>query len=109
MGRLTTHVLDTATGRPAGGVRIELHRLDGSARQPVAEAVTNDDGRCDGPINRAGLLCPAAANGRANRPESADQGKRPHAVLHDVDYRRGAWRALGERCESVVTTRNRKM
>ncbi len=50
MGRLTTHVLDTATGRPAGGVRIELHRLDGGARQPVAEAVTNDDGRCDGPI-----------------------------------------------------------
>jgi 5-hydroxyisourate hydrolase len=50
MGRLTTHVLDTATGRPAGGVRVELHRLEGGARQLVAEAVTNDDGRCDGPI-----------------------------------------------------------
>ncbi len=50
MGRLTTHVLDTATGRPAAGIRVELHRIDGDARQPVSEAVTNDDGRCDGPI-----------------------------------------------------------
>ena len=50
MGRLTTHVLDTATGRPAAGVRVELHRLDGGTRQPVAEAVTNADGRCDGPL-----------------------------------------------------------
>lgn len=50
MGRLTTHVLDTATGRPAAGVRIELDRLDGGARRRLAEAVTNADGRCDGPI-----------------------------------------------------------
>ena len=50
MGRLTTHVLDTATGRPAQGVRIELHRLAGGTREPLAEVVTNDDGRCDGPI-----------------------------------------------------------
>ena len=50
MGRLTTHVLDTATGCPAAGLRIELHRLEGDARQPVAEAVTNADGRCDGPL-----------------------------------------------------------
>jgi len=50
MGRLTTHVLDTATGRPAEGVRIELHRLEGGARRALAEAVTNADGRCDGPL-----------------------------------------------------------
>ena len=50
MGRLTTHVLDTATGRPAAGIRVELHRIDGRERQPVSEAVTNIDGRCDGPI-----------------------------------------------------------
>ena len=50
MGRLTTHVLDTAAGCPAAGVRIELHRIEGSARRPLAEAVTNVDGRCDGPI-----------------------------------------------------------
>lgn len=50
MGRLTTHVLDTAHGRPAAGLRIELYRLEGEARRPVAEAPTNADGRCDGPL-----------------------------------------------------------
>jgi len=50
MGRLTTHVLDTASGRPAAGVRIELHRIDGGDRVALGEAVTNADGRCDKPI-----------------------------------------------------------
>jgi len=50
MGRLTTHILDTASGRPAEGVRIELDRIDGARRQRLAEAVTNADGRCDAPI-----------------------------------------------------------
>ncbi len=50
MGKLTTHVLDTANGRPAAGVRIELFRLDGAARTPLAEVATNEDGRVDGPI-----------------------------------------------------------
>lgn len=49
MGRLTTHVLDTAQGKPAGGVRVTLFRLDGEPGQ-VAQAVTNDDGRLDQPI-----------------------------------------------------------
>ncbi len=50
-GRLTTHVLDTALGRPAAGMWIELWRLDDapSALQ-VAVAITNDDGRPDGPL-----------------------------------------------------------
>ncbi len=45
-GRLTTHVLDTAAGRPAGGVRITVSR-DGEALRDI---VTNDDGRGDGPL-----------------------------------------------------------
>jgi 5-hydroxyisourate hydrolase len=48
-GRLTTHVLDTATGRPAAGVAIELVR-DGAV---VARATTNADGRTDGPLLEA--------------------------------------------------------
>ena len=47
MGRLTTHVLDTSAGRPAGGIRVELLRLDGGAREILADVTTNDDGRCD--------------------------------------------------------------
>ncbi len=50
MGRLTTHVLDTSVGRPAGGVKIELYRLIGAGREPLAEATTNDDGRCGQPL-----------------------------------------------------------
>lgn len=49
-GYLTTHVLDTATGRPAEGLRIELYRLLGDDRQRIAQALTNADGRTDSPI-----------------------------------------------------------
>ena len=46
MGRVTTHVLDTAAGRPAEGLRIELFR-DGVK---IGEGTTNADGRLDAPI-----------------------------------------------------------
>ncbi len=45
-GRLTTHVLDVAAGRPAAGVRVMLRRQG----VVVAEATTNADGRCDRPL-----------------------------------------------------------
>jgi len=48
-GFLTTHVLDTARGCPAAGLRIELIRLDGDAGR-LAEMATNADGRTDSPI-----------------------------------------------------------
>ena len=50
MGRLTTHVLDTASGRPAPGVRISLHRNLGERYALVRDALTNHDGRCDEPL-----------------------------------------------------------
>lgn len=46
-GYLTTHVLDTARGRPAHGLRIDLYRIEGEARAMVKTLVTNDDGRTD--------------------------------------------------------------
>jgi len=49
-GWLSTHVLDTANGRPAAGMSIELYRLDGEKRLLVADAMTNHDGRTDQPI-----------------------------------------------------------
>ncbi len=49
-GYLTTHVLDTARGVPAEGLRIELFRIHGARRTGVAEKLTNADGRTDGPI-----------------------------------------------------------
>ncbi|MDM7255445.1 MAG: hydroxyisourate hydrolase [Paracoccus sp. (in: a-proteobacteria)] len=56
-GYLTTHVLDTARGAPARGMKIELFALDGSRRK-IAEKVTNDDGRTDGPILPEGDFAP---------------------------------------------------
>jgi 5-hydroxyisourate hydrolase len=47
---LTTHVLDTARGRPAAGVSIELARLAGGTRAILRTAVTNTDGRTDAPL-----------------------------------------------------------
>jgi 5-hydroxyisourate hydrolase len=49
---LTTHVLDTARGRPAAGVAIELARLTGGGRELLATATTNADGRTDEPLLR---------------------------------------------------------
>jgi 5-hydroxyisourate hydrolase len=49
-GRLTTHVLDTATGKPAAGLSIALYHLEGKARTHLKTVVTNADGRCDKPL-----------------------------------------------------------
>lgn len=48
-GYLTTHVLDTARGLPAEGIKIALYRLDGE-RTLIAQTTTNDDGRTNSPI-----------------------------------------------------------
>ncbi len=47
MAGLTTHVLDTAHGCPAAGVKVRLLFEGG---QVLQETHTNDDGRCDGPL-----------------------------------------------------------
>lgn len=49
-GRLTTHVLDTATGRPAAGLKLELSRIEGDKRTLLKTVATNSDGRCDAPL-----------------------------------------------------------
>jgi 5-hydroxyisourate hydrolase len=50
MPRLSTHVLDTTLGRPAAGIRIELHRLGATGRTALCTVVTNVDGRTDAPL-----------------------------------------------------------
>jgi 5-hydroxyisourate hydrolase len=49
-GRLTTHVLDTASGKPAAGLSIALYRIDGGTRRHLKTVLTNADGRCDAPL-----------------------------------------------------------
>ncbi len=49
MGRLTTHILDTAHGGPAQKVDIRLYSL-GATRELLASATTNEDGRTPYPL-----------------------------------------------------------
>ncbi|MEQ0558774.1 hydroxyisourate hydrolase [Amycolatopsis sp. NEAU-NG30] len=42
MSLVTTHVLDTAAGRPAAGIAVRFETADGT---PIAEGRTDDDGR----------------------------------------------------------------
>ena len=50
-GRLSTHVLDTHSGRPAAGIAVELVELSElGASRVVARAITNADGRTDQPL-----------------------------------------------------------
>lgn len=51
MGRLSTHVLDTANGRPAAGMRIDLFKHDAAGAPALVKTVTtNADGRTDTPL-----------------------------------------------------------
>ena len=50
MGRLTTHVLDTANGRPGAGIRITLYRNLAERYALLMDAVTNAEGRCSEPL-----------------------------------------------------------
>jgi 5-hydroxyisourate hydrolase len=57
MGRITTHVLDTALGRPGAGIPLTLCRLDGGRRE-LARTTTNADGRCEHPLLEGPALQP---------------------------------------------------
>lgn len=48
MSTLSTHVLDTASGAPAAGMRVHLSRWDGDGWERLGEFVTDADGRVSG-------------------------------------------------------------
>ena len=50
MGKLTTHVLDTAHGKPGAGMEIELWKLDSGDWSVLKKIKTNSDGRTDRPL-----------------------------------------------------------
>lgn len=47
MAKLSTHVLDTANGIPAQGIKLEFFRVEGSKHTLLKTLTTNDDGRTD--------------------------------------------------------------
>ncbi|MHB2167846.1 hydroxyisourate hydrolase [Alsobacter sp. R-9] len=76
--KLTTHVLDTANGRPAAGLRIVLTRVSDGA--VLADRRTNADGRIDGPLL-----------------EGAETAPGPYELsFHVADYFRGLGAALAD-------------
>ncbi len=79
-GYLTTHVLDTARGVPAAGLRIEIFRLDGDGRESLGTFVTNEDGRTDAHVLPA---------------EAFDVGEY-ELVFHAGDYVAGSGLSLAE-------------
>jgi 5-hydroxyisourate hydrolase len=46
MSRITTHVLDTALGKPGAGIAVRLDRQDGADWIAIASSATDNDGRC---------------------------------------------------------------
>lgn len=80
MGRLTTHVLDTANGVPAAGMRIDLARIDGERIDRLKTVTTNADGRIDAPLLEGAAL---------------ERGTY-RLVFHVAEYFRGRGTALSE-------------
>jgi 5-hydroxyisourate hydrolase len=60
MGKLTTHVLDTANGRPGAGIAIDLSMLQGGQWKPLKTVHTNADGRTDTPLLEGESFRPGA-------------------------------------------------
>ena len=63
---LTTHVLDTGSGKPAADVAVTLHRLDGGRWVQIAEGATDADGR----VNQ--LVRPGCLRGRTAWPSTRE-------------------------------------
>lgn len=53
MGKLTTHVLDTAQGRPGAGMKVVLSVFEGQGWKHLKTVTTNKDGRTDEPLAEA--------------------------------------------------------
>lgn len=58
MGKLTTHVLDTANGCPAAGLRVTLLRIDAAGATVLKTLALNADGRADAPLLEGEALQP---------------------------------------------------
>ena len=58
MGKLTTHVLDTANGCPAAGMAVTLYRRDGTAFTLLDAITLNHDGRADRPLLEGASFLP---------------------------------------------------
>ena len=80
MGKLTTHVLNIASGIPAAGMRVELRRRAAGTVTLIGTSQTNADGRCPAPLLEGASL----------------ESGRYSLTFHVADYFRAQGAALGE-------------
>ena len=57
MSQITTHVLDTAKGKPAVGIQIILYAVGREGEQEIGRGVTDNDGRQTGYCREAFTGC----------------------------------------------------
>lgn len=84
MSPLTTHVLDTALGRPAAGIAVTLEIANASGFEVIARGVTNDDGRVRDLLPAGGLRVATYRIGFDLDPYYAARGTRgfyPYAQI----------------------------
>ncbi len=82
-GHLSTHVLDTAAGRPAAGIRYRLYAIEGTERRLIAEGATNADGRAPAPLLTPETICPGPYS---LEYDTADYHRRSGADLTDPPF-----------------------
>jgi 5-hydroxyisourate hydrolase len=82
-GHLSTHVLDTAAGRPASVIRYRLYAIEGDERRMMAEGVTNADGRAPAPLLTPATIRPGPYS---LEYETADYHRRSGAGLSDPPF-----------------------
>ena len=58
MGKLSTHILDLAHGKPGAGISIEFYQVNGSERKLVKQVLSNQDGRTNEPLLEGEALVP---------------------------------------------------
>ena len=89
MSRISTHVLDTAKGKPAAGVPARLERQDSSGKwAPVGAAETDQDGRCAQLLPEGATLVERLAN--LFRHPTSSQRLSFHSIgrMHDRESQR---------------------
>jgi 5-hydroxyisourate hydrolase len=77
---LSTHVLDTSTGRPASGIAVRLAQLEGASWIDLTVATTNADGRV------SALLPPGAEEGPGTYRLTFEVGRYFAARQQDTFY-----------------------
>jgi len=70
MATVSSHILDSVSGKSAAGIRCQLFRLDGDLRQPVFDVLADDEGRISQSIP----------------VEAGDLGHEFELVMHAADY-----------------------